>query len=144
MGYDYEIFYRPRHDNFAIDALSYKPNSPTLNYVFVPQVQLWEDIKRASQEDAYIGQVGQIAKEKPEGPYKLREGLAFLKNKVVVPHIQELHKKILGEFHDSKPTGNSGVLRTYKRLAQQLYWPKMYQDVQGYVAACEVCQKTKS
>ena len=35
------------------------------------------------------------------------------------------------------------MLRTYKRISQQFYWPSMYQTVQNYVASCDVCQRTK-
>ena len=40
--------------------------------------------------------------------------------------------------------GHYGVLRTFKRLAQQFYWPSMYRSVQEYIMQCEVCQKTKT
>ena len=61
-----------------------------------------------------------------------------------MPRVSEIRKKLLAEFHDSKLAGQSGVLRTYKRLAQQFYWPNMYKDVQDYVSTCAICQKTKS
>ncbi|RVW92515.1 Transposon Tf2-8 polyprotein [Vitis vinifera] len=40
--------------------------------------------------------------------------------------------------------GHSGVLRTFKRLAQQFYWPSMYKNIQDYIQQCATCQKTKS
>ena len=61
-----------------------------------------------------------------------------------MPRVSEIRKKLLAEFHDSKLVGHSGVLRTYKRLAQQFYWPNMYKDVQDYISTCAICQKTKS
>jgi hypothetical protein len=59
----------------------------------------------------------------------LRDGLVFYKTRVVAPQIQEIHKKILVEFHNSKLAEHSRVLRTYKRLAIQFYWPNMYKNV---------------
>jgi hypothetical protein len=32
----------------------------------------------------------------------------------MVPQVQEIRKKILAEFHDSKLAGHSGVLRTIR------------------------------
>jgi len=46
LGYDYEIIYHPGRDNSAADALSRVSGSPILNALFVPQVSLWEDIKK--------------------------------------------------------------------------------------------------
>ncbi|RVW67435.1 Retrovirus-related Pol polyprotein from transposon 17.6 [Vitis vinifera] len=66
----------------------------------------------------------------------------YLFHKVVVP--TALRGQLLQEFHDSKMAGHSGVLRTFKRLAQQFYWPSMYKNIQDYIQQCATCQKTKS
>ena len=60
---------------------------------------------------------------------------------MVVP--QTIRNQLLKEFHHSKMVGHSRVSRTFKRLAQQFYWPSMYQSVQKYITQCEVYQKTK-
>ncbi|KAF2295858.1 hypothetical protein GH714_034617 [Hevea brasiliensis] len=52
--------------------------------------------------------------------------------------------QLLQEFHDSPIGGHSGVLRTFKRIAQQFYWPSMRTQIQNYIAACTVCQKNKA
>ena len=144
LGYDYEIQYRPGRENTAADALSRKPASPILNNLFVSRVHIWEEIQEATRGDEYTIQLSRTAQDQPGGSYKLRDGLIFYKTRVVVPRVSEIRKKLLAEFHDSKLAGHSGVLRTYKRLAQQFYWPNMYKDVQDYVSTCAICQKTKS
>lgn len=78
----------------------------------------------------------------PTGPYSMRNGLCFYKTRVIVPQV--IRNQLLQEFHDNKMAGHSGVLRTFKRLAQQFYWPSMYRPVQDYITQCEVCQKTKT
>ena len=80
----------------------------------------------------------------PGSRYKLRDGLVIYKTRTVVPRAQEPRRKLLAEFHDSKLAGHSGVLRAYKRLAHQFYWPSMYKHVQDHVSACEICQRTKT
>ena len=144
MGYDYEIVYKPGRDNSAADSLSRKPGSPTLHHMFTPQVHLWDEIREASKGDPYITQVGCEAATNPEGPFKTSHGLVFYKTRIVVPKAPALRNNILEEFHASKTAGHSGVLRTYKRLTQQFYWPTMYRDVQEFVARCEACQRTKT
>ncbi|KAF2282594.1 hypothetical protein GH714_043223 [Hevea brasiliensis] len=62
---------------------------------------------------------------------------------VVVPPQSPIIHQLLKEFHDSPIGGHSGILRTYKRLVQQFYWPSMHRSVKYHVASCEVCQRTK-
>ncbi|KAF2300131.1 hypothetical protein GH714_009331 [Hevea brasiliensis] len=63
--------------------------------------------------------------------------------RVVLPPQSPIIHQLLKEFHDSPIGGHSGVLCTYKRLAQQFYWPSMHRSVKDHVASCEVCQRTK-
>jgi hypothetical protein len=70
--------------------------------------------------------------------------LLHYKNRVVVAPNSDIIQQLLREFHDSPIGGHSGVLRTYKRLAQQFYWPSMARIVKEYVASCDVCQRVKS
>ncbi|KAH9685457.1 hypothetical protein KPL70_013962 [Citrus sinensis] len=142
MGYEYEILYRPGRDNTAADALSRRPDSPMMNYLFVPQVTVWEEIKTAATGDDYIQQVTTLAETQPTGPYTTKNGLVFYNGRVVVPH--QIRDKLMFEAHNTRIGGHSGVLRTYKRLAQQFYWPAMFRTVQQYVNNCETCQRTKA
>ena len=63
--------------------------------------------------------ITQAAYDQVAGPYLSRNDLIFLKGKVVVP--VKLREALIFEAHDTKVGGHSGVLRTYKRLAQQFY-----------------------
>lgn len=40
--------------------------------------------------------------------------------------------------------GHSGYYRTYRRLANNLYWPGMIGCVKAFVRACDVCQRCKA
>lgn len=142
MGYDYEIVYRSGRENAAADALSRRPNSPILFHVFMPQVAIWEVIRKAASQDEYMQKVTTVAQAQASGPYILQNGLIFFKGRVVVPRM--LREKLLFEAHDTKMGGHSGVLCTFKRLSQQFYWPSIFQSVQEYVNKCATCQKTKA
>ncbi|CAF4448094.1 unnamed protein product [Didymodactylos carnosus] len=56
-----------------------------------------------------------------------------------IPHamIQEL----LRAFHDHPMSGHFGVRRTWYKIKQHYYWPKMFETVQSYVRSCEKCTK---
>ena len=116
MGYDYEIQYRPGKENAAPDALSRRTDSLTLSHLFVPQISLWGEIKKVALEDEYLKRVTQQAENQPHGPYTTKNGLIFFKGRVVIPG--KLHESLLYEAHNTKIGGHSGVLRTYKHLAQ--------------------------
>ncbi|KAA8524548.1 hypothetical protein F0562_010971 [Nyssa sinensis] len=144
LGYDYEILYHPGRENSTADALSRKPGSSILYQIFLPQISLWEDIKEAAKEDPYIQSMGRVALEQPGGSYTWRHGLLLYKGKVIVPGNAALKAKLLHEMHDTKVGGHSGVLRTFKKLRQQFYWPGIHHSVQAYVKECEVCWKIKA
>lgn len=57
--------------------------------------------------------INSVVQTQPSGPYTLRDGLIFFKNKVVVP--QALRDTLLFEAHDTKIGGHFGILRTFKR-----------------------------
>ncbi|KAH9802499.1 Integrase catalytic domain-containing protein [Citrus sinensis] len=62
---------------------------------------------------------------------------------IVIPPESSLKTRLLQEFHDPKIGGHSGVLKTWKRLAQNFYWDGMKNNVKKYVAACDTCQRNK-
>lgn len=99
MGYKYKILYWPGHDNAAADALSRRPDSSTLNYLFVPQVAFSEEIKSVAKEDEYMRNIAMIAQNQVEGPYYSQNRLMFFKGKVVVPH--NIHATLLFEAHNT-------------------------------------------
>lgn len=142
-GYDYEIVYKPGNTNLVADALSRVHGSPTLDAIFVPQSSLWEDIKVLIQTDPYLQRIGHLATAKPGQPYEWRDGLIYYRNRVVVPPSSPLILQLIREHHDTPMGGHSGVLRTFRRLARQYYWPSMHKVVREYVAACSICQKAK-
>ena len=126
MGYDYEIIYRPGRENSAANALSRKSGSPVLLHLHVSVVTVWDEIKKAYEGDSYIQSLTRLANAQLEGPYAWCNGLLFFKGRVVIPSHAAFRTKLLHEMHDTKIGGHSRVLRTFKKLAQQFYWPKMY------------------
>ena len=95
LGYNYEIQYRPGRENSAADALSRRPDDPTLNNLFMPQLDIYEEIKQAATGDDYMVVVSNLTQTHPEGPFTQRNGLILFKGRIVVPSNVTLHSKLI-------------------------------------------------
>jgi hypothetical protein len=51
--------------------------------------------------------------------------------------------KILRQCHDDPTSGHPGILKTFYRVSQKFYWPKMKYDIARYVRKCSVCLRCK-
>jgi hypothetical protein len=90
-------------------------------YTYVPEVSLWDEIRKALEIDSYIQSTSDMAKTHPERSYTWRNGLLFFKGRVVVPSLAALQEKLLHEVHDTLIGGHFGVLRIFKRPLKQFY-----------------------
>jgi hypothetical protein len=50
---------------------------------------------------------------------------------------------LLAEFHSTPMGGHSGFLRTYRRIAANIYWIGMQKTIRDYIRACDTCQRHK-
>ena len=65
-----------------------------------------------------------------------------IKSQLVVP--TPLRHEILIGGHDDPLAGHLGVNKTYEKLRERYYWPKMFADVQFWCLSCTHCQMKKS
>ena len=79
LGYNYEITYHPGRENLAVDTLSRKPNSQVLNHLHLPTISVWDEIRKAYEENPYIQLVAQLAKTQTQGPYTQQQGYSTSK-----------------------------------------------------------------
>ena len=61
----------------------------------------------------------------------------FVQEQTVIPY--SLRKSIMTEYHASLLAGHLAFLRTYLRIRDKFYWPKMLQDIKNFCQACETC-----
>ncbi|KAL0550401.1 hypothetical protein IC582_014911 [Cucumis melo] len=66
------------------------------------------------------------------------------KDRLVLSKKSALILAVLNTYHDSVVGGHSGFLRTYKRLASELYGEGMKTDVQKHCEECLKCQRNKT
>ncbi|KAG5883975.1 hypothetical protein JTB14_007504 [Gonioctena quinquepunctata] len=57
--------------------------------------------------------------------------------KEVIP--RERRNDLIEEAHDPPTSGHMGVLKTYGRVSENFYWPKLRCDVVKYIKRCQVC-----
>ena len=80
--------------------------------------------------------------------YTLQEdGMIMFNNwsgysRVCIP--KPLIKEVLKEIHDGiTGTAHGGYEKTYRRIAQIFYWPKMSADIKKFMFSCPICQQIK-
>ncbi|KAK9739006.1 Integrase core domain [Popillia japonica] len=62
--------------------------------------------------------------------------------KIVVP---TPHRgEILHKYHDAETAAHLGVSKTFNRIFELYYWPRMRQDIYKYVKKCKICASCKS
>ncbi|TYK22515.1 transposon Tf2-1 polyprotein isoform X1 [Cucumis melo var. makuwa] len=147
LGYSFVVVYKPGLENKAADALSRRPPDIQLNSISVPYLLDLETIKEEVEKDEKLKKiVANLSKEDETqtSKFTLKNGLLHYKNRLVISKASSLIPVILNTFHDSVVGGHSGFLRTYKRLASELYWEGMKSDVKKHCESCITCQRNKS
>jgi len=109
LGYDYEIIYRPGHENSAADALSHRYDSLVLHHLHLPTMIIWDEIQKAYVGDAYIESLTHLAEDQSNGSYAWGNRLLFFKGRVVIPSQVTLQAQLLHKMHDTKIEGHSRV-----------------------------------
>lgn len=75
--------------------------------------------------------------------FSVKQAVLFYKGRLVLSADSACIPRLLEEFHSSPVGGHSGFLRTYRRIAGNLYWLGMKKSVQEFVKKCDVCQRQK-
>lgn len=145
MGYDFEIFYQPK-SNKAADALSRMPPNAELITLVAPSLLDVHKIQQEVREDVQLQKVPQKLEEDPLSVAKLslEQGILLYKGRLVLSKTSSIILALVTTFHDLVLGGHYGFLCTYKRMAGELRWKGMKEDVKKHVAKCDNCQKNKS
>ncbi len=75
---------------------------------------------------------------------KIENGLIYYDGWIYVPQDHALRGAIIAQSHDHITAGHPGVEKTKELILQEYWWPKMKKDIEAYIHACEMCQRTKS
>ncbi|KAJ9545162.1 hypothetical protein OSB04_024869 [Centaurea solstitialis] len=152
--YDCEILYHLGKGNVVADALSRKGGKVKPGIVdsrigivayrisIVPdlksEIKEWQE--KASEEEnlkseRMVGFLDTLVTN--------TEGLKCLGNRIWVPKLGDLRKKILVEAHKSKYAVHPGTNTMYHGLRQCYWWPGMKKDIAHFVERCVTCLQVK-
>ncbi|GJU55049.1 putative mitochondrial protein [Tanacetum coccineum] len=81
--------------------------------------------------------------EKVMEGYTLEDNHLLYQGRLVVPKTSKWIPSLFQCFYGSMVGGHGGVLKTYQRMASEIYWVGMRKDVAKLVAKCEICQRHK-
>jgi hypothetical protein len=104
---------------------------------------LLDEIIRAYARDP---QCEKLLRDPARYRYELRGGLLMRHpgSGIYVPDDKRIRTQLLFEAHDAATGGHFGVNKTYDKMAQNFYWPRMALDVAEYVSSCAKCQANKA
>ncbi|KAJ9544988.1 hypothetical protein OSB04_024695 [Centaurea solstitialis] len=152
--YDCEILYHPGKGNVVADALSRKGGKVKPGIVdsqmgivayrinIVPdlksEIKEWQE--KASKEEnlkseRMVGFLDTLVTN--------TEGLKCFGNRIWIPKLGDLRKKILVEAHKSKYSVHPGTNKMYHGLRQSYWWPGMKKDIAYFVERCVTCLQVK-
>ena len=143
LGYDFDIEYRTGKSNAVADALSRMPMEHLHMYTKLENA-LMAEVREANKVDLELLELHRSYLENQlPADYSVQHGFLLYQSRFFLPRDSPLIAKVLYEFHSTPQGGHAGVLKTYKRVAEQFFCKGMKKSVENYVAACLVCQQTK-
>jgi len=87
-----------------------------------------------------------LTKEEKELPkqWSISEGLLYYKDRLFMPHNEDLQTLIAKSCHDSKIAAHFGQEKTLEIITRDFYWKKITDWVNDYVRSCTTCQQVKA
>ncbi|GMP22048.1 hypothetical protein CsSME_00000233 [Camellia sinensis var. sinensis] len=170
--YDLEIRYHPGKANTVADALSRKSTGSVacllteqreilqdfekseievvvceqggLIAAITAEPAIVDEIKQKQKEDEFLRKVIDEFEVSPKAEFSIENGMLKFRNRICVPVIPELKKRVLDEAHRSVFAMHPGNNKMYRDLKQTYWWPKMKKEIAEHVSKCLQCQQVKA
>jgi len=145
MGYQFNIQYRPEWENKAAYAISRINHSASLFAITIPKVIQLEQLAKEVEADVDLQKLIQEIQRDPSAKpnYQWANNQLLFKGILCLPKGSTLIPILLQEGHNGSLGGHLGFLKTYKRIAANVYWVGMKRDIHRYVNQCAICQQHK-
>ena len=93
-----------------------------------------EEIKNGQKEDLELVDRVVLVNQGKGGDFRLGEnGVLMFRDRVCVPDVAELKKRILDEGHRSSLSIHLGATKMYQDLKRLFWWPGMKKDIAEFV-----------
>ena len=149
---------KPRRKSKKIDpqisALTFSPENRTV------VTDMWENIKELQEADSDFAPILRSLKELDPLPLGVEKPSKRILDSFIVDNKGVLRKffdkipliciptplrpSLMAMAHDADLSAHGGILKTYRRLIEQCWWPKMNTDVIEYIRNCPQCLAHKS
>jgi hypothetical protein len=78
------------------------------------------------------------------GDCRVYDNRIYYKNRLFVPINDEFKMQIVYRTYSSGLAGHSGKMKTIELIGRLYFWPRITQDIQAFVKACELYSRTKA
>ncbi|KAL0307156.1 UNVERIFIED_CONTAM: RNA-directed DNA polymerase [Sesamum radiatum] len=104
-----------------------------------------DHIKETQTRDPFLLRMRERVKQGKKSIFSIRvDGVIVNGERVCVPDVDELQKKILQEAHNVSYAMHPGTTKMYRNLKPYYWWQIMKKDVAEFVAKCMTCQQVKA
>ncbi|KAK4385928.1 Transposon Ty3-I Gag-Pol polyprotein [Sesamum angolense] len=104
-----------------------------------------DHIKEAQTRDPFLLRMRERLKRGKKSNFSVRaDGVIVKGERVGVPDVDGLRKKILQEAHNAPYAMHPGTTKMYRNLKPYYWWRTMKKDVAEFVAKCMTCQLVKA
>lgn len=133
-----------------VDQDDHNNSLPDNLFISLIDLELADDLKKAIQEDELFAKALEALKTTGTPPiksnlsdWKFEDDLLFFKDRCYVAPNVTLRKNIVQRYHDEKPSGHPGCLKTQELISRDYWWPGMGVFIKNYVDGCALCQQMK-
>lgn len=149
--YNFKVVHRKGKEHLVPDFLS--RSVPVTDSITVNHNRLFEDFEGEHVKDRWYCRLRRRIEENPAtfAQWRIEDNkiYKYVKHKfpdlvsesdqwkLVVP--KESRLSLLKDCHSRPTSAHPGILKTYQKLSQKYFWPKMQADVVRFVKNCEVC-----
>jgi len=155
LQFNFDIEHIAGSKNIVADSLSRRPDL-MYNLSVLDGSAMLSKIRDAYLEDKYFADIILALQKKPKSQKiairarrfsLLESGILMFKDahgklRTCIPRAIQL--EILKEYHEPPFHGHLGVTKTYNKIAEKFFWPKLYSTVERFVRSCDSCQRIKS